>query len=1374
MADKKEPAKSATAAKKTEPAKSATVAKKAEPAKSVTAAKKIEPEKSATAAKKTEPAKSATAAKKTEPAKSATAAKKAEPAKSATAAKKAEPEKSATVAKKTEPAEKPQSASFAQRKSVNKKTETEVSAALATAKVADAPKQKAKAEKAPTMVADKKVEKKKQNALSKSKDSNSGGAKAISLSKNKKIIIICVAVVACLAILLTMILSIRACSSGGTDAYSRPYLSNTQVGFSAEYLGEVDRKIPTEMKNGGLEQGYPTYGYTQNLTPAQKNAVILESWQLCSIDTRIGSDGSPKNTYNSMDAEGNLYLNGVATGQKLYKHSASVGMYMGDVSDSEPAIVKNVTLRHRYSNSYNLTGLYAPAGEVIKIEISEEDMNSVHTSGQYSNDTEGILVHIGQALYNRKANNIWAAKNVNRMPVILNTMRVNKNTATYDENTHTYTAYVGSFLGGPIYIHNTNEDVTINVKISGGVRYSHFILGYTTEDEYKENAKSSAPYFDLEVWDGGVLHSGPKKCAGISTYEEAQKAGVLWEKISLISNYARNKREGIVFLYDPFVAAGAAVAFPSQQSVNCPAGWMASSLKADSFIKGGAWGNMHEYNHNFQGFGISSVGGEVTNNSLSLVEYSWFTHISSARNINSYGGGGLSGWNCYTSASWAVKQIAGDPAVLPGNPLSMYAVLLHCFGQDSFLKTTRTAGTDAYFTAWSDAVHYDMTYYAEQIASVYDGRFGGYPDMSADAKAKMKSKNYPMFIPVASVYQTGMGYNYDGEKRYFNTQQPFVIQYGEDFNIDLSRYTINSNTGMYAGGSVVLPDRFSYTVKKVAAQDGQKLNGTLTKVDDLHYTFKPNKEILSGKIIATLEIKDTQGVYNNIDDVDLILEFEQSHEMNKNVVERTTYTYADGAGYTDAVAAYDAGYEGYTQKIEGDNINRTQNSNTDVWYTNQEGDVVPKNGIVEIKGKLQATADGKYRIAVRGRWNIALYIKVNDAKEYILAASSKTDTGTNINGANVPHYDLELKKDDWVYFKEVLVTSMNGNRTSYIGLGFNKFDDPMPIMDNDGNPLLDANGNPIETPASITLSYAVGYREDYESIDKNFTSDYHYKREYKYDYNYNKMYSEKQSLVGDLINYAPWANNYTLYAPEHLVDGNLNTYIHTQSISPQKPFAFVIDMGKEITANRMYVNTQSRSDYQYPKDFSLEGSLDGTNFFKIGDFTDVPIISNNRIVVDFDLTTFRYYRMIITKSSRSYIIINRIDFMENYEQLGGKQYSIDEEMFKYSGKWSAKSTVASFGHVVVGNKGATVEFEFEGNRLAILSSVAFDRDFEVTIDGNKVSSDSFKNSDKDRTVVAFMSPELAQGKHKVKVKCNRKNCSIDSFAVWKAAETETN
>ena len=59
----------------------------------------------------------------------------------------------------------------------------------------------------------------------------------------------------------------------------------------------------------------------------------------------------------------------------------------------------------------------------------------------------------------------------------------------------------------------------------------------------------------------------------------------------------------------------------------------------------------------------------------------------------------------------------------------------------------------------------------------------------------------------------------------------------------------------------------------------------------------------------------------------------------------------------------------------------------------------------------------------------------------------------------------------------------------------------------------------------------------------------------------------------------------------------------------------------------------------------------------------------------------------------------------------------------------------------------------------------------MTIDGKKVSSDFFKNNKGERTLIAFMSGELSQGKHKVKVKCKKKNCSLDSLVVWQAEET---
>ena len=152
----------------------------------------------------------------------------------------------------------------------------------------------------------------------------------------------------------------------------------------------------------------------------------------------------------------------------------------------------------------------------------------------------------------------------------------------------------------------------------------------------------------------GVLHSGPRRYADNFSYDEIYKAAVLWEKISSVTTTGSN--QGIVFLYDPFVAAGAAVAFPGQGSVNCPTGWMASSLNYKSITTSGSWGNFHEYHHNFQGYGVGN-GGEVTNNGMTLVSYALFTKISSSRGLGSNGAEGLGGWNSYTSATWALEEV---------------------------------------------------------------------------------------------------------------------------------------------------------------------------------------------------------------------------------------------------------------------------------------------------------------------------------------------------------------------------------------------------------------------------------------------------------------------------------------------------------------------------------------------------------------------------------------------------------------------------------------------------------------------------------------------------------------------------------------------
>lgn len=1153
--------------------------------------------------------------------------------------------------------------------------------------------------------------------------------------------------------------------------------NNTQVGYSAEIVGTTKRNKPVAgVHSEPFSKGdYPTYGSTLDLTTEQKTELIRLNRKLTANGTWVDSSARTSDTYDKMDKDGYLYKKdgsdpGEGVPKQLYKHSASVGMYEGNVADDEPAVIKSLTFKPRsYSGYYNVTGLYAPAGEVIKVQISDDDMKS----------TGGITLHIGQALYNGQANNIWEQRGFNRMPVILNTMSITKETATLDEETGIWTGYIGSFLGGPIYVRD--EACTFSVTISGGVNYAHFILGVTTQEEYAVYLKSSAPYFDLEVWDRGVLHSGAKKYAKDFGYNELYKAAVLWEKIALVTTSVSN--QGIVFVYDPFVAAGAAVAFPGRRSVNCPSGWMNGSLNYEAFVTSGSWGNMHEYHHNFQDYGTGYTG-EVTNNGLNLVSYSLFTKISSARQIENYGGAGLSGWNQYTSATWATQRV-NEEAIQDTNGLAVYATLLHNFGQDVFIKARGTYNA-AYFNKYAELTHQDFSYFTSAITK--------YSNVTPAATS------YPLFVPVSSVYQTGRTYDYDGEKREITTMQPYVIPYGRPFTVDLNTYVAES--GQYRSGSIVIGKGFSCTVKNVRT-DG--LHGTFESTGTANvYTFTPDSEMRSGKIYVTLDITTSGGAKqwngHELGEVDLILEFMQSHETNKNVLERTTYFYNADTAYTDARTAYEKGYAGYASKSERDHSNPTQNCNTDIWYctegtlsrfpnANPELAVVKPNSIDEVRGKLYFPEAGKYNIYLRGRKNCAVYYSVDGGKTYTLGTYIDDDI-TSADWRKDKYFTLELGAESWVYFKEVLINvQINANQTSFIGLGIGQWMMPLfnqkldasgnPVLDGDGNPVyIDGNGKEVSSAEAsdgslrepTAISYATAYRQLYE-FQKSFESEYFYTRTYGYDYKNNVLLNESQTLVTEDCKYSPppanwgWGN----FPIENLVDGDRNTFIHTSSgVSADKPLQLTVDMGEVKAVNRMVIYSQNRpnGDWQVAKSFTLLGSTDGVEYFEVGKFENVPRVGVT-VTVDFEEKEFRYYRLLVTASHSTYVIIGEIELWNVNEINGATKYSPDDKKFTYKGKWQIAQANSSFGHVYLGKSGFEVSFDYEardeGGMFGILSSDKYAQNFEIRIDGKKVNIQKLPDYANELTMI--LSPRLSKGNHKVVVKCTGV-ANIDSIVFY--------
>ncbi|MDE6075122.1 MAG: M60 family metallopeptidase, partial [Clostridia bacterium] len=874
---------------------------------------------------------------------------------------------------------------------------------------------------------------------------------------------------------------------------------------------------------------------------------------------------------------------------------------------------------------------------------------------------------------------------------------------------------------------------------------------------------------------------------------------MLWDKVANVTT-TNGRNTGIVFLFDPFVAAGAAVAFPGRDSVNCPAGWMPQALNYEGLVTSGSWGNFHEYHHNFQNYGVTSgANGEVTNNALNLVSYSLFTKISSKRGMGSYGGQGLGGWNNYTSAPWVIRQV-NTGSITSTNGLAIYATLLHNFGQDAFIKARGANGTNAYLDKWANLTHQDMTYFASMITAYGTGTY--------NPSAAVQSANYPLFVPVASVYQTGRSYLYDGETRDIKTMQPYVIPYGKQFTVDLRPYT--APDGQYANGSVVICKGFTYKVKEVTQPSNGKLEATDTEGVYTYTPDKKNKSLLSGQMRVTLEIynaDDNSRMYNGhaLEDVDLIIEFEQSHETNKMTLDRTTYTYAPEAMYKDAVEAYEKGFKGYATVVEQDQFNPTQNCNTDIWFrpdnekthnqypNDPDKYFVHENNIDVVDGKLYFDADGKYRVYLRGRDNCALYFSL-DGEKYTLGAKINESTPTNgatanfrvnapetyfdvqfdegkvtvtlyVNGGATKEYTLKLKDgkkeiENWLYIKEVLIVHSSPN-VSYIGVGMKQWDQAMFTIQEEyfkddgkttvGSPEDDGysytkttyknylgvavayttnkngrteyfkqNGDKITSKEfsqmteskliePTSANYVNAYRSSYE-FKTQFESEYFYKRSYSYNYKDNvSVPSEEITLTSSNYSAPPKGWGWGSFPIENLTDGKTNTYIHTSwKVSANKPLDMTFDLGAERTINRITFYCRNNNGMlETPKAFTVEGSLDGITWFNVAEFTNAPR-NGNQVTANFDETTLHYCRIKISAAHQNngdyYIVLGQITFTHSTEVLGGKQYTPDDDMFTYKGKWSGVQTTSTFGHVSIGASGAKMSFEFTGTRIALLSS----------------------------------------------------------------------
>lgn len=774
-------------------------------------------------------------------------------------------------------------------------------------------------------------------------------------SKVKKIITISLVILLfCFSMVLGLCLFFK---SDDIKVYAVENKVSSKTKQQIKILEEYPRTLQTTVSNEGLNERYPVYGTSlSNITDEEKDALIKESSLLIASSS----------TYTEMDENGNLYLNGESIGKKLYKHTASDGMYYGNVFSNEKSVTEKITLEPLEQRNY-ITGLYAPAGEVIKIEISKEDLEK----------TGGLKIILGQTSHRNVQNNIWKARNdFSRMPQIANIMDITKETS-----------YVGTFLGGPIYIYSEKQNIEFSVTIKGAVRYPYYIHGYTTKEEFEEMKTLSAPYFDFEIWNTGVRHSGSKNYANFD-YDNLVKVGNLWEKICQTSRQVpniSNKYIGVCFVYDCFVAAGAACAFTGGNTwVNAPCNWMSGSLDYESMISDGFWGQIHEFNHHYQNYGIAPIL-EVTNNATSLLSYVSYTNISSKRSENDSTLGG--GWNRYTDPTRSLRETINNGNI-GQTTLNIYADIIHSFGVETFVKATNVnpgkSTVDTWYQSLCEATGYNFTYYFETLLG-----------HSVSSEMKSNYENLPTFVPVALLYQTGRNYYKNGKECYSNTVRPYQINYGEELILDFENYLIK-------------PNDFDFKIEKIT----NPKNGTIKKISSKKYKYIPSKEEYSGEFKVTISLINSK---IKTQKVTFTINIKQSVPN----LTKTKYIYSEKV-YNSIDNAYSNNFVDFSDKT-------IKNENS----TFLNG--ISKNQIGLVEGKIYIPSTNTYTFCLRaGRGEHALYFG-KDKENY----TKKITFSGNKNGFDFDEshtISLNLTKGDFLYFKQITIS--NGHPDAFTELGW--------------------------------------------------------------------------------------------------------------------------------------------------------------------------------------------------------------------------------------------------------------------------------------------------------------------------------------------------
>ncbi len=644
---------------------------------------------------------------------------------------------------------------------------------------------------------------------------------------------------------------------------------------------------------------------------------VIESTS--SKKTAILSENTNILNYDKLDEEGKYYLNDVYQTNSLFKHRSAdsqVATYLLD----DTAVTKTMFIRNniyqetaveKKYNPVNITGLYAPAGELIKVEISEELANT------------NPVIYIGATAINGETNDIDDSDTYTRFP-----NRVKQ--LVLDDTVN----YIGSPLGGQIYIQSELSEYT--VTITGAVEYLHYVHGSSTRDDLVRLYDSTAPMIDIELpnylrinmprnelqeYEDEVYNNlvGLEVVSSSKEAEYKEKAKEitidsiidtveLWEMFcDLSSNLCPEdlfRTNEITFFYDSYVVSNnynSNLSFCTMLLSNGK-DFFNTSLDKTTLLR---LYNMHFWNNEiFVEQGSNTTTSEIFTILSYMLYDTYGQYRTYANNIHDY-----------SDAGYTLNLLNGNSSALE---VAKYVTLMHSFGAKTFINAITTnveADTikDRLFLQFSIATQTNMEYYFTDVLGW---------DINGSYITQIDDLGLKMYLPVASSLQIGQVIN--GQKVYTvqnygafndevtNINNSIVVPTGMDFEIlDVTASTDNlivNNGVYYYSTNLEEIDEFTVTVK-VSNDEYQDTITLIMGVAVQHYNY-------TNATATTL-------IYSNPDDLDFddlnydlltyYSRFDTITEPNKL---KSNFSGEHGVFLTEAVIYFPEAKE-YTLKLYG-------------------------------------------------------------------------------------------------------------------------------------------------------------------------------------------------------------------------------------------------------------------------------------------------------------------------------------------------------------------------------------------------------------------------------------------------------------------------